>query len=723
MPIPDDLISNNIRNLPYYNAYLEMVTKHDRKVAAEKKGKKKTASKERNSKASVDKPPKPKPSKENLTKTTLPQAIGKGKVVKVRKAKSQFQLVDEPNEEPAHSEPKPKRIHQGKSDEDDMELAIQMSLESFQAQSQAYTGGMAIQEPIVEATRPLPVVEGKDAKTGARSDKTSSGGDMEVLQITKELEEDVGKQENIKEKTMELDQGQDGPEPGRTPKSPPPLVQEVMDEDQVGPDHGESHGALVGQDPKPTHVEFMADLYPKFINDKYTKDESEKPNAEVEVVSMVTVLIYQASSLVPPLSTLITVIDLSPPKLASSTTQAPVFTVTTATTTTPLPPPSQQQSLIESEVYILELRDFSHKIDEVVQEKVKEAVQITLQAPLRDCSKDMSKEDMKEMLHQRMFKNGSYKLVLEHIALYEALKENMEWAQRDEFLAEKDKSCKRRRDDQDPPPPPSETDLCKWRRHVTGTFGSSQRQASQSSAWKNSNTRDAPLSSSKQQFNPHVEQLVEDLPMPETANIPDSEDTDTSYLPKTKQKPECKALATMYQAPAENFLLEKIRDMRTFMHYKESGLALSISKIKDARYLDFGLEQLVPKHMWINDVCIYDISASYDFQLGIESYQKQLNLTKIKWDAKGYEYKHDYTFIDSPCAVVFPVGNNERKIMRFNEIYKFSDGMLTNIMEALDYRVKEFKVNWLNLCMNVKENQEKDKNRIKTGQKQEACRS
>nr|GEV55347.1 Gag-Pol polyprotein [Tanacetum cinerariifolium] len=32
-----------------------------------------------------------------------------------------------------------------------------------------------------------------------------------------------------------------------------------------------------------------------------------------------------------------------------------------------------------------------------------------------------------------------------------------------------------------------------------------------------------------------------------------------------------------------------------------------------------------------------------DFQLGIESYQTQLNLTKPRWDATGFEYKHDYT--------------------------------------------------------------------------------
>ncbi|GKF39239.1 hypothetical protein Tco_0119300, partial [Tanacetum coccineum] len=66
-----------------------------------------------------------------------------------------------------------------------------------------------------------------------------------------------------------------------------------------------------------------------------------------------------------------------------------------------------------------------------------------------------------------------------------------------------------------------------------------------------------------------------------------------------------------------------------------------------------------------------------------------------------FKFKHDYTIIDSPRAVVFPVSNNERKIMRFNKIYMFSDGMLTNIMEALDYRVKEYKVNRLNPGMNT----------------------
>ncbi|GJV61267.1 hypothetical protein Tco_1467367 [Tanacetum coccineum] len=212
---------------------------------------------------------------------------------------------------------------------------------------------------------------------------------------------------------------------------------------------------------------------------------------------------------------------------------------------------------------------------------------------------------------------------------------------------------------------------------------------------------------------------------------------------------------------------------------KGSGPALSISKMKVACYPDFGLELLIPEHMWINDVCTYDISTSYGIYhwwfnrqrfyidrhiadsrrkvvrthmrilsvVRIKAYYRYgkglqnlypsdfedlnllllqghlnhlpgsekhmlstavnlwtrnlLNLAQPGWDAKGFEYKHDYTIIESSRAVVFPVSNNERKIMRFNDIYEFSDGTLTNILEALDYRVKEYKVNLLNLGMNT----------------------
>nr|GEX55316.1 hypothetical protein [Tanacetum cinerariifolium] len=100
-----------------------------------------------------------------------------------------------------------------------------------------------------------------------------------------------------------------------------------------------------------------------------------------------------------------------------------------------------------------------------------------------------------------------------------------------------------------------------------------------------------------------------------------------------------------------------------------------------------------------------------DFQLGIESYQTQLNLTKPRWDATSFEYKHDYTVIDSSRTATFRDKYEVQMIKRFNEIHKFSDGTLNQIDEALNYRVKEFKVNRMNPGLNTRFWKRKDVDR------------
>nr|GFA08425.1 hypothetical protein [Tanacetum cinerariifolium] len=62
----------------------------------------------------------------------------------------------------------------------------------------------------------------------------------------------------------------------------------------------------------------------------------------------------------------------------------------------------------------------------------------------------------------------------------------------------------------------------------------------------------------------------------------------------------------------------------------------------------------------------------------------------------GFEYKHDYTVIESSRAVIFQDKYGVQMMMRFNEIHKFSDETLQQIFEALDYRVKEFRINRMN---------------------------
>ncbi|GJW47013.1 hypothetical protein Tco_0078659 [Tanacetum coccineum] len=236
---------------------------------------------------------------------------------------------------------------------------------------------------------------------------------------------------------------------------------------------------------------------------------------------------------------------------------------------------------------------------------------------------------------------------------------------------------------------------------------------------------------------------------------------------------------------------------------KEQKIALSISKLKAARYLDFGLEELVPS-LWVESEREYDISAVYgithwwfrrkefyinkhsessdreavrsqmrilsvisvkvdfknlhpndfedlfllniqeklnhlpktdkislhtavnmwirnlvirnrvgDLQLGIESYQTKINLERPNWDAADYYFKEDYTIVPKPRAVVYRDRNDQRKLMRLNELHKFSDGTLTRVMEKLDQMVKDFHLFEYNKGMETRKWSEDDKRRSK----------
>ncbi|GJW68171.1 hypothetical protein Tco_0122595 [Tanacetum coccineum] len=67
---------------------------------------------------------------------------------------------------------------------------------------------------------------------------------------------------------------------------------------------------------------------------------------------------------------------------------------------------------------------------------------------------------------------------------------------------------------------------------------------------------------------------------------------------------------------------------------------------------------------------------------GIESYQTRSTL-KSSWDdAADYYFKEDYTIVPKPRVVVYRDRNDQRKLMRLNELHKFSDGRWTKgVME------------------------------------------
>ncbi|GKE15922.1 hypothetical protein Tco_1423499 [Tanacetum coccineum] len=122
-----------------------------------------------------------------------------------------------------------------------------------------------------------------DAETGADKDKTNSGGDTEILHISEEQGEDVDNQVNLEEKTIELDEGQAGSDPGKTPESRPPSEQVLMEEDQAGPDPGQSHVALAGPNPESMHDDFISTIYPQDLPHKINQTVNEVVKEVVHV--------------------------------------------------------------------------------------------------------------------------------------------------------------------------------------------------------------------------------------------------------------------------------------------------------------------------------------------------------------------------------------------------------------------------------------------------------
>nr|GFB92400.1 hypothetical protein [Tanacetum cinerariifolium] len=77
-----------------------------------------------------------------------------------------------------------------------------------------------------------------------------------------------------------------------------------------------------------------------------------------------------------------------------------------------------------------------------------------------------------------------------------------------------------------------------------------------------------------------------------------------------------------------------------------------------------------------------------DLQLGVESYQKRLNLTKPDTYRSDLKQREVYTAYSNPRGFIYQNKDKKNRLMRINELYKFSDGTLNDVRNALDDRLK-----------------------------------
>nr|GEZ24344.1 hypothetical protein [Tanacetum cinerariifolium] len=84
-----------------------------------------------------------------------------------------------------------------------------------------------------------------------------------------------------------------------------------------------------------------------------------------------------------------------------------------------------------------------------------------------------------------------------------------------------------------------------------------------------------------------------------------------------------------------------------------------------------------------------------DLQLGVESYQKKLNITKLDSYQSDLKHKEAYTAYSKPRGFIYQNTDKRNRLMRIDELHKFRDGTLIDVRTALDDRLKGIRMQYL----------------------------
>ncbi|GKC82505.1 hypothetical protein Tco_1138222, partial [Tanacetum coccineum] len=72
-----------------------------------------------------------------------------------------------------------------------------------------------------------------------------------------------------------------------------------------------------------------------------------------------------------------------------------------------------------------------------------------------------------------------------------------------------------------------------------------------------------------------------------------------------------------------------------------------------------------------------------DLQLGVESYQQKINISKPRIHEEDHSRRAPYTTLSYPQGVIYEDKLKRKRLMRFDELYKFSDGTLQSVRDTL----------------------------------------
>nr|GFA57392.1 hypothetical protein [Tanacetum cinerariifolium] len=360
---------------------------------------------------------------------------------------------------------------------------------------------------------------------------------------------------------------------------------------------------------------------------------------------------------------------------------------------------------------------------------------------------DLSKMELKKILIEKMKGNKSIQRSDEQINLYKALfkaykcdkiilhtyKETVTLKRRRDDDADKDegpsagpdRGSKRRREGKEPDSASYPTKTA-TRSAGRSTQGSRSRQASASESALAEEPMQT-ISQIEEPSHPEFDTGTEDQPIVQSCQHPE-------WFSQQQKPPSldhaCNKTMPAIYGKLEYHLEEVFKattDQLDWVNPEGASsrkYTTSITKTKAADYEHIKwIEDLVPQTMWIEEPIGYDKHALwevshwgrkrqqfYDFavnresardrhvedlQLGVESYQKKLNLTKPDSYRFDLKCKEAYTAYFNPWGFIFQKKDKRNKLIRIDELHKFSDGTLTDVRTTLDDRLKVIRMQYL----------------------------
>nr|GEY65503.1 retrovirus-related Pol polyprotein from transposon TNT 1-94 [Tanacetum cinerariifolium] len=160
--------------------------------------------------------------------------------------------------------------------------------------------------------------------------------------------------------------------------------------------------------------------------------------------------------------------------------------------------------------------------------------------------------------------------------------------------------------------------------------------------------------------------------------------------------------------PFEHFINNDLEYLRGGASSQKYTTSVTKTKAADYGYIKW-IEDLVPRklsNLTVEERFVFNVSLRMftrsiviqrrvkDLQLGVESYQKRLNLTKPDTYRSDLKRREAYTAYSNPRGFIYQNKDKKNRLMRIDELHKFNDRTLNDVRNALDDRLKGIRMQY-----------------------------